>query len=56
LFCRFDAQDWLLPIPTTPAMIPMVGAGRIPVPIPDQEIDAIQTAIHSGLYASHGRT
>jgi transcription antitermination factor NusG len=49
LFCRFDAEDRLLPILTTPGVISIVGAGRIPVAIPDREIEAIQTIIASGL-------
>lgn len=51
LFCRFDAQERLLPILTTPGVISIVGAARIPVPIPEQQIDAIRTMICSGLHA-----
>src|SRR5580700_6204160 len=47
LFCRFDAQ-FRLPILTTPGVISIVGTGRIPVAIPDLEIDAIQTVVRSG--------
>ena len=49
LFCRFDVQERLLPILTTPGVISITGAGRIPVPIPDPEILAIQIMIGSGL-------
>ena len=51
LFCRFDAQERILPILTTPGVISIVGAGKIPVPIPDEEIAAIRTVIRSGLHA-----
>lgn len=51
LFCRFDAQERLLPILTTPGVISIVGAGRVPAPIPEQQIDAIRTVIRSGLCA-----
>ncbi len=49
LFCRFDVQV-RLPILVTPGVISIVGTGRIPVPISDPEIDAIQTMIGSGLH------
>ena len=49
LFCRFDVQA-RLPILTTPGVISVVGTGRIPVAIPDLEIEAIRTVIRSGLH------
>jgi transcription antitermination factor NusG len=49
LFCRFDVQV-RLPILTTPGVISIVGTGRAPVAICDQEIDAIQAVIRSGLH------
>jgi transcription antitermination factor NusG len=49
LFCRFDVQV-RLPILTTPGVISVVGSGKVPVAIPDREIDAIQTLIRSGLH------
>jgi transcription antitermination factor NusG len=51
LFCRFDAQERLLPILTTPGVISIIGVGKIPVPIPNEEIQAIQAVIGSGLHA-----
>ena len=51
LFCRFDVQERLLPILTTPGVVSIVGAGKVPVPIPDEEIAAIQTVVRSGLRA-----
>jgi len=49
LFCRLDVQN-RLPILTTPGVISIVGTGKIPVAIPDQEIEAIQTVVQSGLH------
>lgn len=48
LFSRFDAQV-RLPVLTTPGVISIVGTGKTPVAIPDQEIEAIQTMVTSGL-------
>src|ERR1035437_3207123 len=36
LFCRFDVTGRLLPILTTPGLVSIVGAGRTPVPVPDE--------------------
>ena len=41
LFCRFDAQQ-RLPILTTPGVLLVVGAGRTPQPIDDDEISSLQ--------------
>lgn len=48
LFCRFDAQ-FRLPILTIPGVISVVGIGKTPVAVSDQEIDMIQTMVSSGL-------
>lgn len=48
VFCRFDAHN-RLPILVTPGVIAVVGRGRIPVPVEDSEIKAIQSAISTGL-------
>jgi transcription antitermination factor NusG len=48
LFCRFDVQA-RLPILTTPGVLSIVGLGRMPVPIPDQEIESIRMMERSGL-------
>ena len=48
LFCRFDPQ-YRLPVLKTPGVIQVVGYNRIPAPIDDNEIHAIQTLIASGL-------
>lgn len=48
LFCRFDAQE-RLPILKTPGVIQVVGYNRVPVPVEESEIQAIQTLTRSGL-------
>jgi transcription antitermination factor NusG len=50
VFCRIplDARDRVL---TTSGVMDLVGAGRRPIPISDQEIAAIQTIIQSHLAA-----
>jgi len=51
LFCRFDVRDRLLPILTTPGVMSIVGIGKTPVPVSDEEIDSIKTVIRSGLHS-----
>lgn len=48
LFCRFDVRR-RLPILTTPGVISIVGAGKTPLPIDDEEIDTVRAVVHSGL-------
>jgi transcription antitermination factor NusG len=50
VFCQFDALN-RLPILVTPGVIAVVGCGRVPVPVDDAEIAAIQTVVSSGLPA-----
>jgi len=50
LFCRFDPQ-YRLPILKTPGVIQIVGCNRIPAPIDENEMQAIQTLVASGLQA-----
>ena len=40
-----------LPILVTPGVISVVGRGRIPVPVEDSEISALQRVVSSGLEA-----
>jgi transcription antitermination factor NusG len=47
VFCHFDAQK-RLPILITPGVISVVGRGRVPLPVDDSEIAAIQTVVSSG--------
>jgi len=47
VFCRFDVQK-RLPVLVTPGVIAVVGRGRVPLPVDDTEIAAIQTVVSSG--------
>jgi transcription antitermination factor NusG len=47
VFCQFDAQK-RLPILVTPGVISVVGRGKIPLPVDDSEIAALQTVVSSG--------
>jgi transcription elongation factor/antiterminator RfaH len=48
LFCKFDFQN-RRPVVTTPGVLQIVGFGRTPVPVPEQEIQALQLAVSSGM-------
>lgn len=48
LFSRFDFQN-RSPILMTPGVLQVVGSGRIGIPVPDEEVSAVQTAVTSGL-------
>lgn len=48
VFCRFNPLN-RLPILTTPGVSLIVGYGKIPAPIDESEISAIQSAVKSGL-------
>jgi transcription antitermination factor NusG len=50
VFCRIDPAK-RLPILTIPGALHFVSIGKVPVPVDESEISAIQTAIHSGLPA-----
>jgi transcription antitermination factor NusG len=50
VFCQFDALN-RLPILVTPGVIAVVGRGRVPVPVEDSEISALQRVVLSGLEA-----
>jgi transcription antitermination factor NusG len=50
VFCQFDAQK-RLPILITPGVLAVVGRGRVPLPVDDAEIAAIQTVVSSGFPA-----
>ena len=51
LFCRLDVHDRLLPILTAPGVIGIVSAGKTPIPVDDEEIEAIRAVLRSGLAA-----
>jgi len=48
LFCRLDL-DKRLPLLTTPGFLYLVGKGKTPEPIEEQEVLAIQSLVRSGL-------
>ncbi len=48
LFCRFDALK-RLPVLLTPGVVTVVGRGRIPIPVEDSEIEAVQKVVSTGL-------
>ena len=47
-FCKFDAQN-RLPILIVPGVLAIVGVGRLPIPINEEEMSAIQSIVGSGL-------
>jgi len=49
LFCRLDPVETVLPVLTTPGVVSIAGTGRVPLPVPDEEIEAVRTVIRSGL-------
>lgn len=48
VFCRFDVLK-RLPILMVPGVVHVVGIGKTPIPIPDDEIDSIRLVIDSDL-------
>lgn len=48
LFCRFDFQN-RRPVVTTPGVLQIVGYGRTAIPVSDEEIQALQLALSSGM-------
>jgi transcription termination/antitermination protein NusG len=48
LFCRFNVWD-RLPVLITPGVISVVGTGRIPIPVEESEIEAIQRMVSTGM-------
>ena len=48
LFCQFDISK-RLPVLMTPGVSFVVGAGKIPEPVSETEIEAIRTVVKSGL-------
>jgi transcription antitermination factor NusG len=50
VFCRLN-PEFRLPLLTIPGVMSFVGIGKVPVPIEEAEIAAIQTAVGAGLLA-----
>ncbi len=48
LFCRFDFQE-RRPVVMTPGVLQIVGNGRSAIPVPEEEVSAIRTAVTSGV-------
>lgn len=48
VFCRFNEHDWM-PILRTSGVVCVVGNGKIPEPIPQEEIEAVRLLLRSGL-------
>jgi transcription antitermination factor NusG len=51
VFCRFDPCDRQIPIVTTPGLLRVVGYGKKPIAIADEEISALQSVSGAGLAA-----
>jgi transcription antitermination factor NusG len=51
VFCRFNPQN-RLPVLTTPGVVDLVGCGKVPVPIPEEEIERVRKMVQSGLLVS----
>jgi transcription antitermination factor NusG len=51
VFCRFNPQN-RLPVLTAPGVVDVVGWGRVPAPIPDEEIERVRRMVQSGLLVS----
>jgi transcription antitermination factor NusG len=52
LFCRLNLRARILPVLTTPGVMRIVGAGRTPVPVSEDEIEAVRRILSSGLSPS----
>jgi transcription antitermination factor NusG len=48
LFCRMNPNN-RLPVLMTPGVIQIVGSGKTPIPVEEQEIASIQRVVRSGL-------
>ncbi len=51
LFCRFDSK--LPPIVSVPSVVSIVGRGKQPEPIPEQEIANVRCMLQSGFSVDH---
>ena len=50
VFCQFEVQK-RLPVLVTPGVISVVSSGKVPLPVDESEIAAIQTVVSTGLRA-----
>lgn len=51
LFCRMSLEAKRLPVLTTPGVRQIMGIGKVPIAVPDGEIDAVRAIVASGLAA-----
>jgi len=47
VFCRFNPEN-RLPVLITPGVVSVVGLGKIPAPVEDDEISALQSVVKAG--------
>ena len=52
LFCRLDMTARHLPLYTTPGILRILGIGRAPCPVPEEEVEGIRRIVESGLTSS----
>src|SRR5215212_2308593 len=48
VFCRLNTSN-RLPVLSTPGVVGIVGCGKIPVPIPEYEMDRVRAMMNSGM-------
>jgi transcription antitermination factor NusG len=51
VFCRVHMHN-RLPVLTTPGVVSIIGAGKEPLPVSEEEIEAVRTIVKSKLFAS----
>jgi transcription antitermination factor NusG len=49
VFCHFNSEN-RLPVLSAPGVVHVVGVGKVPAPLEEAEITAIQATVHAGLY------
>ena len=49
LFCRLGMNGRFMPILTTPGVVDFVRVGRVPAPVPEEQIETVKTVLASGL-------
>lgn len=49
VFCKLDWTRRILPVLTTPGVLRVLGVGRIPAPVDEQELQAVRLVVKSGL-------
>lgn len=51
LFCKLDLSQRLMPLLTTPGFIRILGIGRRPSPVAEEEIERVRRIVNSGMIA-----